>query len=61
MDDYMKQIEDKLIIAKRILDIVRQSDYDFYTKLCCGMSNEEFEEFCKEFPEAKIIDIYSKM
>lgn len=31
-------------------------DKEFYTKLCSGISVEEYEEFCKEFPEAKEID-----
>jgi len=51
-----KYMEENLVIANRLLNIVRQSDYDFYTKLCCGMTDEEFEEFCKEFPEASIIN-----
>lgn len=55
MDDPIKCMADKLIVAARILDLVEQSDFDFYTELCSGMSDEEYEELCKEFPEAKDI------
>lgn len=56
MDDQIKRMTDKLLLAARILDVVQESDYDFYTKMCRNMSDEEYEEFCKEFPEAKEID-----
>lgn len=52
--------EDKRILnnddIKKILKFVLMDDKEFYTKLCSGISVEEYEEFCKEFPEAKEID-----
>lgn len=40
---------------KKIIDFIEQSDYDFFSKLREEMTDEEFEELCEEFPEAKMV------
>ena len=41
--------------AKRICDFICKSDYDFYKEIREETSKEEFEEFCREFPDARIV------
>ena len=40
---------------KRLVYFLEQSDYEFFKGLMKGMSDEDFEEFCKEFPEARVV------
>lgn len=39
----------------RTIDFALQSDYDFYKGIRDESTEEEFEEFCKEFPEARMV------
>lgn len=39
---------------KKIIDFIEQSDYEFFSKLREDMTDEAFEEFSQEFPEAKV-------
>lgn len=51
VEDFINTPED----IKKILDFVNQPDYDFYKEIWEESTEEEFEEFCKEFPEARMV------
>lgn len=53
--DIAELLEDEEAI-KWIIDVVNMSDFEYYSKLCSRISDKEFKEFCKEFPEAKVIE-----
>ena len=52
-----QSISDSRNIGKaiRVLDFLLQSDYDFYKRIWDESTEEEFEEFCKEFPEVRVV------
>ena len=41
--------------VKKIADFLNKSDYEFYNEIREETTEEEFEKFCQEFPEARIV------
>lgn len=52
--DWDKLLKSEIVRAK-LIDFLGKSDYDFYKEISEGMSGEEFEKFCEEFPEARMV------
>lgn len=50
-EDIIKTPED----IQKIIDFLNKSDYDFYKEIRDESTEEEFEEFCREFPEALMV------
>ena len=50
--DWDKLLKSEIVRAK-LIDFLGKSDYDFYKEISEGMS--EFEKFCEEFPEARMV------
>ena len=46
--------------VKKIADFLNKSDYEFYNEIREETTEEEFEKFCQEFPEARIVFLYFK-
>lgn len=57
LDYYQKEVEKQNIldVVQCICDFACSSDYEFYKEIQKESTKEEFEDFCKEFPEARIV------
>ncbi len=49
------EVELSIDDIKKVIDFLNKSDYEFYSEMRAEMSEEEFEEYCKEFPEARMV------
>ena len=52
-EDEMQRAATDLLIKMNITDFLRQTDEDFYMEVRQNLSDEDFEDFCREFPAAK--------